>query len=177
MKIADLTYKQRKIAVLLLSVAFLWLLWDRKISLSVALYNEWNVVKSQASLIEDADYHIRQLKAEIDMVEAQIGRGDQAQSELQNDLLVIVSEYCRQNGVVVVEFSEPHRYAANGFKFMTETIRLEGAFIDIVRLTRHLEKNIEGLRIASIEYMKVLDRKAKKNKLYAKLYVQSTYRS
>lgn len=164
-----LTYKQQVIALGIVTLLFLYLVWQRRISDTLLLYNELSIANEQLALASRANDEIRMLESRKILLDKMIGNNDLDNASFQEYLMSKVEG----EPVQLDLFLEPHIVQQNGFEFITQQARFEGGFHDILRTVNDLEKDDKGLKIIALRFEKQTDRRTKKDRLYATCFVQS----
>lgn len=87
-------------------------------------------------------------------------------------LLNIVSEYCSQKKLQLVEFPEQHYYEENGIEVNTYKFVVEGRYTKLLKLLYMIETSGLQGNVASVDFTTEKNRKTKQLELYMTVYIQ-----
>lgn len=168
----NLSYRQQLIALVIISLLFLYLLWERRIVDTFTIYEELKASKEQLELASRANDEIIALESEKRLLDKMIGNNDLDNKALQDYLMnELVS-----SGLKIDFFPEYYLVQKNGFEFITQQVRFQGTFHQILRTIHTVESDPKGLKVIALRFETKTDRKLKKDLLYATCYIQSVNR-
>lgn len=168
-----LTAKQQVILLIAAFFAGLLLIYSIAIKSTIKTKNTYRDLKEKARMMEYAPGKIDELQKQLVRVNNMISSSVQAETDLHQQLLGIISSYCQKNRLVIKEFPEIHSYARNDLSIETNMIVIEGGFIKLLKLLYMLETKKQLGKIASVDFSSYFDRKSKHYKLTMKLFIQN----
>jgi hypothetical protein len=168
----NLSYRQQLIALGLVSILFLYLLWERRIIDTVTIYNELQLSERQLELADRANDEITALESEKIMLDKMIGDNNLNNKALQEYLMVEFAV----SGLKIDFFPEYYLIHKNGFEFITQQVRFQGTFHDILKTVHAIENDEKGLKVMALRFETKTDRKLKMDFLYATCFIQSVNR-
>lgn len=113
-----------------------------------------------------------QLKSEIEAIDKTLLNSQQNETNVQQNLLSIVTMYCKENTIVLREFPQMIQTSGNEFLIETNAFKIEGSFIKLLQLLYILEQKRRIGKIASVSFLTKTDFKTKKPELTATVYLQ-----
>ncbi len=88
-------------------------------------------------------------------------------------LLEKVSEFCKNNKMLLLNFPETERHDANNIVYMTNLIEVQGSYKDILQLAYLLEYSERMGAVVSLKFNRVEDRMEKKTWLRGSIILRN----
>jgi hypothetical protein len=88
-------------------------------------------------------------------------------------LLDRLTYLCHQHRVRLVSLPVSQSSQQDGFETITRTVKLQGRFIDLLRLVHGLEYRFPIGRVSSVRFVTEQERESRSNELYVYLYLQN----
>ncbi|PCH68426.1 MAG: hypothetical protein COC06_09510 [Bacteroidales bacterium] len=171
MKWRELTYKTRlKVLPFLFVLGFLliyWLALDKTIVLS----GELSVLENKVELLSDAPLQIEILKKRLEHLENSIGNYNEDIS--QERIFSELSDYCKENGLSILEFPDSHEFNSNGQVVNTFQVEIEGSFHSLLKLVHRLEQEIFLGKMAGVKFQLKSHRRSREEYLSVKIFLQT----
>lgn len=149
--------------VLLLLVAY-WFSFRK----TVEAHQQNITLTQQSQQIQSASFTIQQLEKQLSKIKI-----NQDIPFNQTVLFEKVSQFCESNQLNILTFDEPKIVQSDDYEVTTNYIEVEGSFKSITELVYELEQQLKLGRMASVHYELAYNRKAKRDFLIGKLYVQN----
>lgn len=167
-----LSYKQRNIGLLVLTIVFGFLVWNKAIKGTLTLMDDCERLEEQLELAGDAPNQLQLLEGRLASVNNIVGN-EGTVHEAHQRLLEQVSGFCALNELHVKHFPEPITFKAQGFSLVTGVAEVEGRFHELIQLLNELEQSPEGFKVASVRFFSERHPRTKKLNLYARIYFQN----
>ncbi len=154
------TYRQRNLFLLGVGIFSLLLIYLLSIRRTVGLYQTYRA--NQAAIERAAS-----APGEIARLEAQVGALQQNGLKVydQENLLVEVTRFCRSHDLLITTFPSSDRVVENSYPIITNTLEVQGAYKDMVRLVHLLEQKERLGSVSSLKFYTQKDRISKKTYL------------
>jgi hypothetical protein len=166
---------QRKYQLLLLVSGLLMLcIYQFAISKTVDLYrrnNELNAKLAEAvNTPQQVDAIHKRLKALDKLIPS---RKTDSVGSVHDTLLSVLSQYCKENSVLLKSFPETSTYEEGSFEIETNSFTLQGNFIPLLRLVYLLEQKERIGKISSLNFQSAKDYDSKRTVLPLTVYLQT----
>ena len=159
-------------------------LWGITLVLSVIIYttlissifdkiDQRDEMIGQLNAIQNASTHIKQLEQEIKKADKLLGSSSAEFSSFQQELLSIVSRYCKKNKLVLRDFPEPRIEKKETFSIETNVFEVSGKFKNLVQLVYLFEQRQKIGKVASVAFHKKKDIINRSEYLSALIYIQN----
>lgn len=164
---------KRKFHLLMLTagIAPLLVYW-LAISDTVTLIQECSELKERYQQVGDIDMEVSGLQSQLAVVNDRLGSTNSDDGSFQTQLLATTTEFCKSANLEVVGMTRPRSYIENDLVVETIPVKVEGGFIDAVKLIQYLETEAGVGRIISVEYALERLSSSRKNVLYTTINVQ-----
>lgn len=168
-----MSLQQKNIALVLVFFVLLWVSYELSFSKTFALKKQLEVLKVEASLLENSDEKIQQLSRENNYYDS-IFKAKQISSNtsFQNNLLTKINTYSSDKSIQVVNFKNPHVFKKEGTKVFTYAFTLRGNFNELTKLVYQLEQQSKLGKIISVSYLKKKDYRKRKDYLECTVLLQ-----
>lgn len=121
--------------------------------------------------LSEAPERIAMVKQQLDWLDLSVGFNDSLNFD-QRDLFVYLAGCASKNKVVVREIPDRHLYREREMMIETHFFKLEGAYINLLKVVFELEKNLKSYSIASVSFYRVQDKRTQKHELIMELFIQ-----
>jgi hypothetical protein len=171
-----LTYKKKN-KILLAGICFTALfIYSFTFKKTFILINNVKATEAKIEIAKDAPSKSQQLKRKLDLINNKISVYNNTSTNNQQSLLELVTEYCKNNGTILLEFPMVIEEVNAGFIIETNRFVVQGDFNSLLSLVYILEqKNIVG-KIAAVNYQVKKDTKTKETILTSTIYLQNIKR-
>lgn len=167
----ELTYKQ----VYILTIAILAVVTACAFMFSfkntIDVISQYGTLHDKVESIKDAPQKLTNLESKIKQMEHLLIDADEVDTEQL--LLEKTTNFCKNNGLLLVEFPQTSYTEYQGYQILTNKIALEGGFINQVRFIHDSEKTNRTGMVASIQVSKKKDIRTKKERLVSNIYFQN----
>ena len=167
-----LTYRKKNQILWIGGAALVLFIYFFTISDTLDLISETNALEERTQQSADMPGTVVILKSQIAEIEKLMGASRDSGKTFQNELLDVVSAYCKESGIVLKEFPAPVVHRDHSYRVETSMFTIEGHFTGLVKLVYLLEQVKRIGRVASVEFVKGKNQ-AKKPVLWAIIYVQN----
>ena len=157
--------KDRFRALLFLICFFLVLIYQLRLKNTLELYHSYKQNKARVESAENAPKLIRQYESEIRKITQRIPK----HTYNRQDLFEMVNTFCRSHDLSLVNFYPEMRQEQKEFYTITNKIEVQGSYVDILKLSYHLE---QYGHLASCHFQVEQEKRSKKRKLKCLLYLQ-----
>ena len=164
-------YKRKVIYAVITMIVLVVLSWSSPVKQSIKIRQQKQYLGEEIKKLELAPERIDQVSYQINELERHIGFGGSSVYE-QQDLFVQLSDIVAESDVLIREVPEWHMYVNNQLEIKTHSFKLEGRYRNLVKCIWELENKMNGFSLVSVEFYKEQDKKTKKHKLLAELYIQ-----
>ncbi len=131
--------------------------------------NKWLVV----GLILFAFFSYKMACQQMMSIDHVLGTSQRADTNVQQQLLGIVTDYCQKRDVVLREFPKTIQKTQEDYLVETNIFTVEGDFIKLLELVYLLEQKSRIGKIASVNFLSKKDFKTKSLALTATIYLQN----
>jgi hypothetical protein len=169
----DLTYKKKNMYLLAGVVLFAFLSYKMAFQNTLTAYREVCSLKEQLRMAQDAPKKINALQQQMISIERILGTGQRADTNVQQQLLGIVTDYCQKSNTVLREFPKTIQKTQDDYLVETNIFILEGNFTKLLRLIYLLEQKNRIGKIASVNFLSKKDFKTKLPALTSTIYLQN----
>jgi hypothetical protein len=171
-----LTYKQRNLLLVALSLVFGFIVYSKALSNTFALMDDCELLESQLATANNSPQNVAQLRAELKALDA-FANSENSTRESHQKVLEQMSFYCGEHDLHVTDFPEPSTFETEKFTIVTGSAEAEGSFHNLVQLVHELEQHPQGFKVASVRLYTQTNVQSKKTKLYARIYFQNIQQS
>lgn len=168
-----LTWKQKNRLLLTGSIIMLWAVYAFAISNTLDARSECRNLEQQLDSAADAPARLAQLHEEL--LELETITGKDTANAFHEHLLGIVTQYCRENDLMLRGFAQPVRYRQQEWTIETHPVLVEGPYIALLQLVHRLEQEKTG-KVVSVDFHSKRDNKTKALSLLVTIYVQNIIR-
>ncbi|PQV47442.1 hypothetical protein CLV33_107231 [Jejuia pallidilutea] len=162
-----MTNKTKNIVLVVGFLLVLLLCYQLAISKTVALKKEYNTLKQEEILFENAPKQLSLLKQKRMYYDSLLTKYKINGSSLQNSLLQTINSFADSSNIKVIGFLEPHIIQMNDLKVKSYQFTLEGEYNSIIQLIYKLEQETKFGEISNLHFIK------KKNFRTGKYFLQA----
>jgi len=137
------------------------------------LSKECHSLETKLQQLKNAPQQMVLIKAKLDEINSKVG--DKRIDQLNFEELIIehVSNYCKENNLVLKEYPGVHKYHQQDYMTETCKITVEGNFIQLLRLAYSIEQHFTFGKVSSLNFYTGKNYRTKKLELLAEIYVQN----
>ena len=168
-----LTYKKKLLFALIGSGLFAICLYKISIADTIALSSENSMFEEQIESSQDAPEQIQHLRAKLRRVESLVGEDQMMSGDMHQVLLDMVTDRCKQKGIILKEFPQTMVSENNGYQTKTARVVVEGDFIELLKLVHYLETNYRIGKIVSVSFETYKEKRTRRRKLMVSIYIQN----
>ena len=132
---------------------------------------------SQLSALQNASTHITQLEKEIGKANQLLGNSAVEYENFQQELLSVVSEFCKSNKLVLRDFAEPLSEQKEEFTVETNKFEVSGKFQNLVKLVYLFDQKNRIGKVANVKFVRKKDVVNRTEYLSALIYIQNIKRN
>lgn len=136
---------------------------------TIALHDECRGIQLQLDSSAGAPARMQQLQQELKELENNPAENNGV--SMHEQLLDVVANYCEKNDLVLRDFAPPVVYRQQELIVETHPVKVEGNYIALLKLIRHLEKTNKG-KVVSVDFLSKRDNKTQTLSLTATIYMQ-----
>lgn len=170
------TYEQKNKFLLMGVPVILLLVYFLAIGNTINAFVDYNTLKKKVHNLENAPKQINDLQAKLGFYNNKLGKFIVDDPYTQDTLLSIVSDYCKQTNVSLVEFPTAQYLEQNDYRIEHNQFEVAGDFKSILRLNALLEDNSSIGRIVSVHWNSFNERQTKRRKLHARIHIENLKR-
>lgn len=139
---------------------------------SITLIKSVKVKTEQAAIFANSDAQFNILTEKLNSINSVLNNGTN-ESDSQNMLLDISSEYCQKKDIIIVELSPPDIIYELDYEITTQDIKFQGVFRELIQLLNYLEKDKSIGEIISVEFFTESNIRLKRQTLFMHLIIKS----
>jgi len=173
MQFKDLSYKQKNKYLLICIGIFGLLIYTLNIKKTITEYKEYKKLNRQLEVLKDAPQLITQFQQKLVVLEQKIGNDRVQEWKRNNNLLEVVTDFCHQYNIRLREFPEPVVTYQNDYALMTNVFKVQGRFVNLLKLAYMIEQEYQKGKIVSLKFEKKKNRKTRRIVLEATIYLQN----
>jgi hypothetical protein len=165
--------KQKNIALIIGFIIAIVLCYQLAISKTFQQKEQYNYLKQQELLFENAPKQLSLLKQKEVYYDSLLTKYQLDGSSIQNNLLKVINLYARNNSLKVISFLEPHVIVKNDLIIKTYEFVLEGDYNSIIGMAYQLEQQTKFGEIVNLHFEKKKNFRTGKNYLQARILLRS----
>ena len=169
----NLSYKRKNRLLFGAAGLFLFLSYWMAFKSTFTLCSEVRDLEAQIELANDAPQKVAILQSRLAELDMLPGIKQNADTSIQQELLGIVTGYCKGSGIVLREFPRTLVSEEGEYRVETNVFTVEGGFSKLLQLVYLLEQKNRLGKIASVQYNAKKDVRTKMLSLTASVYVQN----
>ena len=173
MNLPSLTYRQRNRLLLLVVPLVALIGYWVAIQQTVELYQSNQRLLQQLEEKRHAPNTIRELEKQLQASSRAIANFSSDTLHMEAYLLDRLTYLCRQHRARLVSLPVSQTSRQNGFETITRTIKLQGRFVDLLRVVHGLEYRFQLGRVSSVRFVTEEDRTSRHTELFVYLYLQN----
>ena len=168
-----LSFKQKNIGLLLLTLVFGYLIYQKAIQGTLTLARDCSDLEQQLLLASSTPDELQALEIELASMNRVVGSGLSVE-EAHQQLLEQLSQFCDTSMLHLKDFPEPHTFAASDYSIVTSAAEVEGRFDNLVALIHELEQHSRGFKSHFRETLQTNRQSTKKKPSYMR---RSTFKT
>lgn len=169
----NLTYKKKNQLLLIGTVLFLLIAYYLAFGKTISLYRDCSSMKEQLAAVADEPNRAVSLQKKLSELDLKLGGRQLSDTNTQQVLLNVITNYCRDNKTVLREFPRATSKPESDYLVETNFFTVEGSFVKLLELVYLLEQKERIGRLASVLFMAKQDVRTKVLSLTATIYVQN----
>jgi hypothetical protein len=169
----NLSYRTKSKYLLVGGLIFLLLAYMLAFSKTVNLYIENSNLKKKLIIAEEAPEKRRLMEVKSNVLKEKLSSYFADSLRDKDHLLEVVSYFCQKNNLLLKKFPNEEFYEEKEFIVGTTEMKIEGNFINLLKLLYLLEQKEAVGRVSSSSFDMVFDNKRKKNVLVLTIYLQT----
>ncbi|MFI5219069.1 MAG: hypothetical protein ACHQNT_06235 [Bacteroidia bacterium] len=167
-----LNYKTKNRFLLIAAVLFALMAYRLAIKKTIDQCKTYRNLKQQVDFAKDIPRKTAHIKMQIATMDKTLTTMQHSETNMQQALLGIVTNYCKENKVVLKEFPETIQTSGSDFLVQTNVFKIEGDFIKLLKLLYILEQKRKIGKIASVVFQTKTNFKTKNLELTATVFLQ-----
>jgi len=167
------SYKQKNTLLSISAVFILILIYWLGIKKTIENYLQYNKNKDQMVLVSNAPASVLQLKQELMEINSKLGNQNINEQNNTDKLIELVTNYCKDNQVVLMEFPQTETKLKDDLLIETNKFTISGNFVSLLKLVYLLEQKSNLGKVTSVYYKMIKNYKSKELILTAKIYLQN----
>lgn len=169
---ATLSYKTKNRYLVISAILLLIIAWRAAITPAFLLYRSNQELKTQLEAIQNAPAELTALESKATAFRALITNFS-ASPEEDNQLFEMVSTRCMQNQVILREIPAGSFFENEQFIMQTNTVMVEGSFVNLVKFIHALETTHQPGRLSSVNFKLYKKNKEDAAKLRLTIWLQN----
>lgn len=170
---SSLSYKTKNNYLLAGGLLFLLLSYWLAFNKTVDLYFTNRNLKTKLIIAQEAPEKRRMMDVKSNALKEKLSSYFTDSLKTQDRLLEVVSNFCQKNNLLLKEFPYEKYHEEKEFVIGTTELKVEGAFVNLLKLVYLLEQKEAVGRVSSSSFDTVFDNKRKKKVLVLTLYLQT----
>ena len=151
----------------------LFLCYRLAISETLSLREQYGKLERQRTLFENTPKQLSVLGQKQRYYDSILNSYQIRGSSLQNGLLRTINAFAEQNGILVVEFSEPHTIRQGDLTVNTYGFTLRGDYNAIIKLVHRLERESRFGEVINLDFQKKKNFRTGRHYLEARVLLKS----
>ncbi len=149
-----------------------FLSWNLAISETVGLASNCQKIEEDNLRMGSTLKEISSYEKKVHLLNAQVGMGDAQLTNVQQQLLALITDFGKKNSIHLRKFPAPIQIQNSGYSVSTIPVVVEGPYVALVRLLHEIEFTDQLGKVVSVDFEKELNRKTKRMELNATIYLQ-----
>ena len=166
------SYKKKANYLIFGFLIALFLVYTLAIKKTINEYSACKTLSVQLKGLEFAPTQIAEYEQKINYIESSIGASSTSAGLYQEQLLSVVSKFCKTSNLTLSELPEPFLFQQKNLFIETYPVTIKGTFIPMLKLMHHIECNKKYGRIISSRFYKKKDNETEKVNVFMTLYIQ-----
>ena len=162
------SYRQQNIVLLAVSVILLIAVFNLNIKRTWRVYQDFKHNKNQVVLAASAPAEIANLRNKLSVL-----RSTNIKPYQRELLLEKTTSFCNGHGLLVKSFPEALALENNGASIVTNSIEVEGNYLEMVKLLYHLEEGEKLGSVSSVKFQLAKDRRTRKEVLRSTIFLRN----
>jgi hypothetical protein len=155
-------------------IPLMWMIYAFALKPTFELRNEYNKLQLQLDSSAGAPARMQQVESELKKLESEIEESNTV--SFHEQLLDQLTNYCRKNELILRDFAPPVIYHVQEMRVETHPVKVEGTYVQLLKLVHYLEKTKKG-KVVSVDFFSKRDSKTQILSLTATIYVQNIVRN
>ena len=170
--IKNITYRNKFLYLAFAGIFALILVYSISIKETLKVRSEYLFAKERTQNVAQANSSILFYERELSKIDSIVGSDSYVGNYAQEQLLNVISNYCSNNGLSVVNFPTPHVYSDEDYKVLTYNAIVSGGFIKLIGLLYKLEQGSYPGVIKSVYFYIEKRSYSAQTQLLMSLYIQ-----
>lgn len=146
--------------------------WNLAISETVELSSKCSRIEDENLRMGSTLRDIQSYEQKIYTLNAQVGMGDVQLTEVQQQLLSLITDFGKKNAIHLRKFPAPQQMVNSGYAISTIPVKVEGPYVALIRLLHEIEFTDNLGKVVSVDFEAERNRKTKRRELNATIYLQ-----
>ena len=168
-----LTYKQKKIGILVLFVFVLVVGYQRVVSHSVIEINRYIKNKEIKKNEGEIRQSILNIQNDIYSLDAYLGDDNFKEHLIQQEILEFITSKTEGNKIAVTAIKPVHSYSISSYSIISNSYTLKGSYNSLINLIYQVENSFVKSKLNSVRFFKKKNYKLNKQELFAELLFQN----
>ena len=168
----NLSFRIKNLGLLGLTIVMLLVAYVLSISKTIDLYASNARLSNQIEQAVSAPKQIALLRRQANEMKSMFSLEDQP-IDVRGFLMHELSTVCEENNVLFDNFSESASFIKDDLIVETHKATISGNYVDVLQVSYQVSKNLKGARMVSLQFTKEKDRRSKRERLLAHIYIQS----
>ncbi|MFN3402670.1 MAG: hypothetical protein ACK40G_01155 [Cytophagaceae bacterium] len=173
MNYKSLSYRQKNKYLLIAVICFLPLVYFLAVKKTKDLFIENSMLESKVEFLEKAPSRMQKLEARNKLMTEKLSSYFAGTEREEEHLLEVITNFCNKNRLLLRTFPKVKEDEGNEFVVINNEVKVEGDFINLLKLVYELEQKTQAGRLTSISFDSFFDNKRKKQVLVLSLYLQT----
>ena len=143
------------------------------ISTTIKLYQDNTTMETKIGKAENAPMGIAAMRKSLEGLNEKLNHYLIDTTKDQEHTLEMVSEFCTKKSLIVKELPQRKTTSEKNFTIITSTLKIEGNYINLLKLLYELEHFQKLGRVSSVSWKSSIDSKTKKTILIMSVYLQN----
>ncbi len=166
-------YKKKNQLLLIGSVLFLFICYWFSFKDTIGLWSEVQELEHKMIVAKDAPQKVAIMQDKLASMNMLTGIKQSTDSEIEQELLGVVTSYCKSSGVVLRDFPKTLVSSEGDFRIETNVFTIEGGYAKLLALVYLLEQKSKIGKVSSVQYISKKDLRTKALTLTATIYLQN----
>lgn len=170
---ANLSYKKKNLLLVIASVVVLLMIYSFAIKRTISAYTQFSENKEKMEQAANAPMMAEQLEKELIRMETKIGNHNTKNTNIDEALLSLLTDYCQSNQAVLREFPQTTYTQDGELEIETNQFMIGGNFSTLIKLVYLLEQKYNLGKIVAVNYQLKKDFKTKEMQLTSTVFLQN----
>ncbi len=168
-----INYKRKNQLLLAVIALAIVVIYNLSITKTIEKYKEYTGLKDKIKTVSVAPKAIDLLRDKIADINRFFGKSSDNSISKRAQLIDYTSEYCKSSSLSLRLISEPVYQYKDKILIETNTLILQGSFINMIKFISSTEKHQNIGKISSLSFYKEKNIRTKKEKLLLQIFIQN----